>query len=92
MLYAYPILSVKGAAHRTGPTTPKSLRVIAMLPSLAVLSAQPFAGLFALFGVLTNVVVVRGGLPPSVKIALMAAVTVVDVVAATAVRVLFYGL
>lgn len=56
---AYPTIEINGIAHRTGPTPPAALRVLAMVPILLVAVGGLIGGLIGVVGVLANLSIAR---------------------------------
>ena len=88
---AHPILVVDGTEYPTGPPTPTSQQVLALLPLALLLLVQGAVGAgVALGAVSANMAVVRAEKSPAAKVGLMLAVLVVaaatDIVLATAVQ------
>ena len=73
----YPTLEVNGVHHRTGPTIPVVLRVLAPLPILLVAVGGLLGGLIGALGFGANLAVARTRTPSFVKVLIMIGVGVV---------------
>jgi hypothetical protein len=73
----YPTLEVNGVQHRTGPTVPVVLRVLAPLPILLVAIGGLLGGLIGALAFGANLAVARTRTPSFVKALIMIGVGVV---------------
>jgi hypothetical protein len=86
----YPSLEVAGVKHRTGPSTPVALQVLAVVPLLLIAVGAALGAVFGVLGVSANFAVLRTSASTVVKVLLMlgvlVATTLVWLVVATAIR------
>jgi hypothetical protein len=87
----YPTVEVNGVQHRTGPTVPIVLRVLALVPILLVAVGGLLGGLIGGLGVVANLAVARTRTPSVVKALIMIGVSVVAFVVMLAVAVAVGG-
>lgn len=73
----YPSVEIDGIPHRTGPTVPVALKVLAALPLLLAGIGGAAGGLFGALGLLTNLAVARTRLPSAAKALVMVGVSIV---------------
>ncbi|WP_232677789.1 hypothetical protein [Nocardioides sp. R-C-SC26] len=72
VLRAYPVISVDGVDHPTGPTTPRAVQVIGLLPLISLMLVTGAIGALLTFGAIAgNVSIIREDLSDRVKILLM---------------------
>ena len=70
----YPTVEVDGVQHRTGPTVPVILRVLAPLPILLVAVGGLVGGIIGALGFAANLTIARTRTPAAVKALVMLAV------------------
>jgi hypothetical protein len=87
----YPTVEVNGAQHRTGPSVPVVLRVLAPLPILLVAVGGALGGLIGALGFVANLAVARTRAPSVVKALIMVGVSVVAYVVWLAIAVAVHG-
>ncbi|MFE9187979.1 hypothetical protein ACFYL6_00065 [Micromonospora sp. NPDC007208] len=76
----YPTVEVNGVQHRTGPSIPVLLRILALLPILLFTVGGIIGGLVGAFGVLANLTVARTRMAPAVKALVMVGVGIATVI------------
>lgn len=87
----YPTVEVNGVPHRTGPSVPVVLRVLAPLPILLVAVGGALGGLIGALGFVANLAVARTRTPSVVKALTMVGVSVVAYVVWLAIVVAVRG-
>ncbi|MEU1588364.1 hypothetical protein [Micromonospora sp. NPDC005710] len=83
----YPVVAVNGVQHRTGPSIPVFLRILALLPILLFTVGGVIGGLVGAFGVLANLTVARTQLAPAVKALVMVGVGIATAIVWLAIAV-----
>ena len=73
----YPIVEVNGVQHRTGPSVPGALRVLAPLPILLIAVGGALGGLIGALGFVANLAVARTRTSSVVKALIMVGVSVI---------------
>jgi hypothetical protein len=76
----YPIITINGTSHRTGPTEPVVLRVLTLAPLLLVAIGGALGGLVGAVGVAANLGVTRTQIPSFAKALIMVGVGVIALV------------
>jgi hypothetical protein len=79
----YPIIEIAGVKHRTGPSVPLALRVLALLPIALVAVGGAIGGAIGVVGVIGNLAILRGARSAAVNAVLLIVVLVAAVVAWT---------
>ncbi|MEV0807212.1 hypothetical protein [Micromonospora sp. NPDC050200] len=87
----YPTVEVNGVQHRTGPSVPVVLRVLAPLPILLVAVGGALGGLIGALGFVANLADARTRTPSVVKALIMVGVSVVAYVVWLAIAVAVRG-
>lgn len=86
----YPIVEVNGAQHRTGPSVPVVLRVLAPLPMLLI-AGGALGGLIGALAFVANLAIARARTSSVVKALMMVGVSVVAYVVWLAIAVAMRG-